>query len=111
MDSLDKHEQILTLSRLGDRWAEHNLRGEPDWRPLLSVLGSDRSYDFMWMARVADRGTVIELYKHQVTRRYLNLDSDTRSYRWIGSFYKPIPLGIAIEYVFADPHLVLDAES
>lgn len=49
---------------------------QPNWKPLEKVLGRTRSAGFMFMERVNG----INLYKHGITRTYLNLDDDGNCY-------------------------------
>lgn len=100
MESLDKHEKILALSQMLDQWAEENLGDSPDWRPLETALPLEWCGGFMWMNRVVSGGVVIELYKHGITRRYLNIDTEGRAYEWTGEGYEPMNLEEAIEHVF-----------
>jgi hypothetical protein len=52
--------------------------GEPNWAPLETVLTPLECRDFMYMGRAGQ----IELYKHALTRRYLNISHDgQRFYR------------------------------
>lgn len=65
-----------------------------DWRSLEQVCALSVSnarlptldaYDFMYMMRVrSDAGVDIHLYKHIMTRRYLNLDDQGHAYRYVG---------------------------
>lgn len=100
MEALEKHEKILALSRMLDQWAEENLGDDPNWRPLEAALPAKWCGGFMWMNRVVDKGVVIELYKHGITRCYLNLDVEGGAYRWTGSGYEPIPLDEAVDHAF-----------
>jgi hypothetical protein len=100
LESLEKHEKILALSRMLDQWAEENLGDDPDWKPLEAVLPAEWCGGFMWMNRVVDNGVVIELYKHGITRHYLNLDSAGSAYRWTGTGYEPMSVKEATEDVF-----------
>jgi hypothetical protein len=100
MESLDKHEKILALSQMLDQWAEENLGDDPNWKPLEAVLPAEWCGGFMWMNRVVDKGVVIELYKHGITRLYLNLDADGGAHRWTGSGYEPMQLEEAIDRAF-----------
>jgi hypothetical protein len=50
---------------------------EPNWKPLEEKLGSARCVGFMFMGRIDG----INLYKHGITRTYLNLDD--RGNCWI----------------------------
>jgi len=43
---------------------------EPNWKPLVDKLGEERCVGFMFMGRVNG----INLYKHGIARKYLNLD-------------------------------------
>lgn len=45
---------------------------EPNWKPLEERLGKARCAGFMYMGRVNG----INLYKHGITRSYLNLDDE-----------------------------------
>jgi hypothetical protein len=45
---------------------------EPNWKPLENRLGAARCTGFMFMGRVNG----INLYKHGISRSYLNLDDD-----------------------------------
>ena len=49
---------------------------EVDWKPLEKVLGKARCAGFMFMGRVNG----INLYKHGISRSYLNLDDDGNCY-------------------------------
>ena len=51
--------------------------GKPDWRPLESAMPPEFCEDFMFMGKAGG----IVLYKHRITRRYLNIDAVT------GKFY------------------------
>lgn len=48
----------------------------PNWAPILACLPERELDNWMWMSRVHVDGRVIEQYKHQDTRRYLNIDTD-----------------------------------
>ena len=49
---------------------------EATWKPLESRLGRKRCVGFMYMGRVNG----INLYKHGITRTYLNLDDEGNCY-------------------------------
>jgi hypothetical protein len=49
---------------------------EANWKPLESMLGTVRCAGFMFMGRVNG----INLYKHGITRSYLNLDDEGNCY-------------------------------
>ncbi len=58
--------------------------GRPNWGPLKRCLRRFRLDDFigafMFMGSVGD----IQLYKHKLTRRYLNLDCRGRAFGYFG---------------------------
>ncbi|MEA1903229.1 MAG: hypothetical protein U9N56_06860 [Actinomycetota bacterium] len=95
-----KDEDVLLISRILDKWAEENLGGEPDWGPLEAVLPMQWCDGFMWMNRLEHDGVTIELYKHGITRRYLNLDQNGNAYRFTNPGYEWIPMAFAVELVF-----------
>jgi len=49
---------------------------QPNWEPLEKMLGRARCAGFMCMGRVNG----VYLYKHGITRSYLNLDDDGNCY-------------------------------
>ena len=50
----------------------------PNWVPLLTRLTPHQCATFMYVGRI---GT-IHLYKHKITRRYLNLDAEGSCFVW-----------------------------
>lgn len=100
MESLEKHEKILALSQMLDQWAEEHLGDRPDWKPLEAVVPMEWCGGFMWMNRIVSGGVVVELYKHGITLRYLNLDDDGGAHRWTGAGYVAIPIDESIDQVF-----------
>ncbi len=55
----------------------------PDWRPLELLLGPALIGQFMAMGEAtAPDGTLIVLYKHGMTRRYLNVSADLRTWQY-----------------------------
>jgi hypothetical protein len=57
---------------------------EPEWEPLLN-FAPDHVGDFMWMyALQLTDGTRVEAYKHYWTRDYLHLDSEGRTFLYVG---------------------------
>ena len=100
METPDRDEMILRISRIVDRWAEEWLGGEPDWGPLEAAIPERWCGGFMWMYRDDHDGTTIELYKHGITRRYLNLDHSGGAWRATDDGYERIPLTEAIDHVF-----------
>lgn len=101
MYSAEHHEEVLAISRIVDQVADEYLGDEPDWEPLHVVLPLEWCDGFMWMYRVTQDDAVIELYKHGITRRYLNLDQLNRAYEFNGEGYDPIPVAVAVDRVFA----------
>jgi hypothetical protein len=57
----------------------------PDWRPLVAVLGEDLAGSFMWIyeAQLAD-GRQLHAYKHIDTRRYVFLDPACNAFAYLG---------------------------
>lgn len=52
-----------------------------DWAPLEATLPREQLGVWMWMGRELHGDRVIEQYKHQVTKQYLNLDQDGVAWR------------------------------
>jgi len=72
--------------------------GEPDWRPLERALPPEFCGDFMFMGKAGD----IVLYKHRLTRRYLNIDAVTgKFYRYTNGEYGEIDRRRAFDSVYA----------
>ena len=70
--------------------------GEPNWAPLELVLPARELEDFMYMGRSEE----IELYKHCLTRRYLNISADgQRFYRYSDGTYVEITKAVALDHV------------
>lgn len=68
----------------------------PDWKPLEAVLPANQCSYFMYMGCIGE----IVLYKHSITRRYLNIDRTTgRFYRYIDGLMSEINRDEALEYV------------
>lgn len=56
---------------------------EANWQPLQSVIADEklrREFMFMGTFVAADGGLRIELYKHESSRRYLNVDANGDCY-------------------------------
>jgi hypothetical protein len=72
--------------------------GKPDWRPLESAMPPEFCEDFMFMGKAGE----IILYKHRITRRYLNIDAVTgKFYRYINGEYIEIDQRQAFDSVYA----------
>lgn len=70
--------------------------GEPNWSPLEMVLPTSECADYMYIGRVGQ----VELYKHQLTRRYLNISADGRRfYRFRDGMYVEIDRQSALDHV------------
>ena len=52
---------------------------EPDWKPLEARLTPAQCAGFMYMGKFNG----VHLYKHGLTRRYLNLGDDGRAFRYL----------------------------
>jgi hypothetical protein len=104
MDTPSRDEMVLRVSRILDAWAEECLGDDPDWGPLEAAIPREWCGGFMWMARIEVKGEPVELYKHGITRRYLNLDHSGGAYRyrhWDDS-YESTSMGEALDHVFED---------
>jgi hypothetical protein len=54
---------------------------EPDWAPLLEMIGELLTGWLMWMHEVElSDGTRVHAFKHVTTRRYLHLDAGGRAF-------------------------------
>ena len=72
--------------------------GKPDWRPLENAIPSDYAEDFMFMGKAGD----IVLYKHRITRHYLNIDAVTgKFYRYVNGEYVEIDRRQAFNSIYA----------
>ena len=70
--------------------------GEPNWTPLELVVPACELENFMYMGRAGE----IELYKHQLTRRYLNIERNSHKfYRYLDGKYVEITRAAALEHV------------
>jgi len=90
-----RHIAYSPFSRGAGTLTEFNA-DEDDWAPLEKVLPLEWCAGFMFMGCWGD----IRLYKHGFTRYYLNLDSKSRAYAYVGERYVRTNLECAIERVF-----------
>lgn len=68
--------------------------GEPNWAPLEATVAASDLEDFMYMGRAGE----IELYKHRITRRYLNVALDAlHFYQYLDGQYVEITRSAALE--------------
>ena len=59
---------------------------KPNWQPLIEKLGQERCVGFMYMARING----INLYKHGISRTYLNLDDSGQCFRYRNSRFEKV---------------------
>lgn len=78
----------------------------PMWGPLCRVVGQLNLSVFMYMGRIQAGERRIFLYKHILTRCYLNLDSAGQTYRYDSGAYTPIDLDEALAHAFGSHDLV-----
>jgi hypothetical protein len=70
--------------------------GEPNWGPLERAVPATELENFMYMGRAGE----VELYKHRITRRYLNIGRNSeRFYRYLNGEYVEISRAAALEHV------------
>ncbi len=75
----------------------------PDWRPLEALLGPALIGQFMAMGEAtAPDGTRVMLYKHGMTRRYLNVSADLRTWQYCNATYRPQSLAAALLNAFTN---------
>jgi hypothetical protein len=76
---------------------------EPDWRPLLDLVGEEVAGDFMWMFEVElANGTRLQAYKHWHTRRYVHLDPGCQAFVYEPPHrYRRYPVADVLAAVFA----------
>jgi len=70
--------------------------GEPNWTPLELAVPACEMESFMYMGRAGE----IELYKHRLTRRYLNIERNSHKfYRYLDGKYVEITRAAALQHV------------
>ena len=70
--------------------------GEPNWAPLERAVPATELENFMYIGRAGE----IELYKHRITRRYLNIERNSQTfYQYLNGEYAEISQASALEYV------------
>jgi hypothetical protein len=70
--------------------------GEPNWAPLERAVAVTDLENFMYMGSAGE----IELYKHRITRRYLNIGRNSQKfYRYLNGEYVEISQAAALEHV------------
>ena len=71
--------------------------GKPDWRPLENAMPPEFCEEFMFMGKAGG----IVLYKHRLTRRYLNINAVTgKFYRYSNDDYVEIDRRQAFDSVY-----------
>jgi hypothetical protein len=89
-----------TLSRFDD----------PDWDPLVALVGEDLAPWFMWMHAIElEDGEAVHAYKHVATRGYVHLGETGGAFAFCEGRYRPIPPYRAIQEVFAGWESLLPA--
>ncbi len=73
----------------------------PNRTPLESIFTPKLCCHFMAMGHVTHDSTIINLYKHRDTRRYLHLDNHGNAYRFTGASTEPITVIDAIQHAFS----------
>lgn len=114
MTTEDKDREVEELAKdLQEAWQDITRQygtNEPDWEPLYKVLGPCSEdgkspscwFMFMGYAPGPEGSGGIRLYKHSITRRYLAIDANGRTYRRdpdTGT-YHPTPVSEALSVVF-----------
>jgi hypothetical protein len=70
--------------------------GEPNWAPLERALPASELENYMYMGCAGE----IELYKHRMTRRYLNISRNgCRFYRYCDGTYIEVSRSEALDHV------------
>ena len=70
--------------------------GEPNWIPLELAVPACELDDFMYMGHAGE----IELYKHRITRRYLNIGRNSNKfYQYLDEQYVEVTQAAALERV------------
>lgn len=79
---------------------------EPNWKPLIELVGLELVDWFMWMYAITlSDGTRVHAYKHRTTRRYFHLSEDGRAFTYIPRHrYLEIEPSAAIDEAFFEWH-------
>jgi hypothetical protein len=102
---MDEHQIIQAVDAAFAQVAEEYGMGEPDWAPLEAVLPLEERGGFMFMGYSppgGNRDGAIRLYKHGITRHYLNLHPSGQAYRYdaVTGGYRKLGLEEAIAAAF-----------
>jgi hypothetical protein len=58
---------------------------EPEWQPLLDLVGLELVDWFMWMHEIElEDSSRVHAYKHTATRRYFHIAEDGRTFLYVG---------------------------
>ena len=100
--SVTSQEEFKRISQLLARFTAEHVGVNPTWEPLEAVLPLPMCSGFMFMGHSTTwNNKPICLYKHGITRRYLNLDAKGQAYKYTGhGGYTTIGLEEAIEHAF-----------
>jgi hypothetical protein len=83
---------------------------DPDWDPLLALVGSELAPWFMWMHAVElEDGALVHAYKHVATRSYLHLGEAGGAFAYRGGRYRVVPRHRAVVEAFAGWESLLPA--
>jgi hypothetical protein len=86
----------------GDMTSSHT----PVWQPLLDLVGTYLTGDFMWMFEVElEDGRSLHAYKHWWTRRYIHLTIDGRAFVYQG---RDLDGDDPARYLEVEPNWLLD---
>jgi hypothetical protein len=99
LSSHDRETLVAKLEELRPEFAKLMRQfgaHEPDFGPLMRLLMDD----FMFMGYSSG----VRMYKHKLTRRYLNIDEQGRTYRWDDprNAYIPQTVASALAHTFAE---------
>ena len=85
---------------------------DPDWDPLLALVGVELAPWFMWMHAVElEDGELVHAYKHVATRSYLHLGEAGGAFAYRAGRYRAMPADRAIREAFAGWESLLPAPS
>jgi len=75
---------------------------EPEWQPLLDLIGLELVDWFMWMQEIElEDSSRVHAYKHTATRRYFHIAEDGRTFLYAGrNRYREIDRQQAIAEAF-----------
>ena len=91
------------MSRARSFRGESLQEDDPEWGPLLDLVGERVAGDFMWMFEVAlSNGTPLQAYKHLDTRRYIHLAPDGEAFAFEPpDSYRGVATACVLAEVFA----------